>query len=126
MTIIDKLAEPNLCKRLDMIATAPDDARSQRRKWQEASVADRAESQKLRAFEDECARLTAIVAGQDDEIEELRAALKPFAEIPLWRDVYPDAKHDELTAQQVRGYIQVEHVRAARVAFKLEQKGNES
>lgn len=51
------------------------------------------------------------------ENELLRAALAPFAKIPLWRDRYPDAKRDELEAQQMQGYIKVEDVRNARQAL---------
>jgi hypothetical protein len=51
------------------------------------------------------------------KIAELSAALEPFASIGLWRDAYPDAKHDELTSRQMQGFIKVEHVRAARKAL---------
>lgn len=50
-------------------------------------------------------------------IERLRAALRPFAKISLWRDTYPDAKSDRIMAQQMQGYIKVEDVRAARAAL---------
>ncbi len=45
---------------------------------------------------------------------DVRAALEPFAKISLWRDTYPDAKDDTLTARQLEGYINVEDVRRAR------------
>lgn len=48
----------------------------------------------------------------------LRAALKPFAKIPLWRDFYPDAKHDSI---MIHGIVRIEHVRAARVALAGEK-----
>jgi hypothetical protein len=51
------------------------------------------------------------------EIELLQAALQPFAAIPLWRDTYPDAKHDELAVRQMQGLIQVKHIRAARLVL---------
>lgn len=62
------------------------------------------------------------IARRDAEIERLRAALKPFATIGLWRDTYPDAKYDRvMTCPCV-----VEQIKAARVALGHEQKGDKS
>ena|SRR3990167_3538030 len=36
------------------------------------------------------------LAASEKDIERLRAALKPIADIPLWRDTYPDAKYDSV------------------------------
>lgn len=49
--------------------------------------------------------------------DEMRKALEPFAQIPLWRDQYPDAKIDEPMDQRLRGYIKPGDVRAARAAL---------
>ena len=48
-------------------------------------------------------------------LQELEAALKPLADIPLWRDTYPDAKWDDVF---YGGRLTVEHVRAARAALE--------
>jgi len=59
---------------------------------------------------------------QEQKIERLRAALEPLADIPLWRDTYPDATID--TTLQAIECITVEHVRAARAALGAhEQSG---
>lgn len=52
-----------------------------------------------------------------EKIKLLREALQPLAKIPLWRDSYPDAKSDELTAQQMGGFINAEDVRRAHAAL---------
>lgn len=57
------------------------------------------------------------------DIERLRSALKPFAEIPLWRDAYPDA-HFDAVPEALRGYVTVEQVRSARAALH-EQEGDQ-
>lgn len=63
---------------------------------------------------------------REREIERLRAALEPFAKISLWRDQYPDAKNDELTTRQLKGYIRIADVRAARKAIAYEQNATHS
>ena|SRR3990167_2608100 len=55
-----------------------------------------------------------------EENGRLRAALKPFAGIPLWRDTYPDAKHDSIG---IVTPITVEMILAARVILDHQQLG---
>jgi hypothetical protein len=81
----------------------------------------------LRDWQDHC-RLhdrqpeAAAFKGAIAEIERLRAALKPFARIELWRDTYPDAKFDRvMTCPCV-----VEQIKAARVALGDEQTADET
>lgn len=71
-------------------------------------------------------QLIRLCRRQDAENEKLREALKPFAAIPLWRDQYPDAKRDELGAQQMRGFVRVEDVRAARAALAAMKSGDDN
>lgn len=47
----------------------------------------------------------------------MREALEPLAKISLWRDKYPDATADFLTARELQGYLKVEDVRRARAAL---------
>ena len=54
------------------------------------------------------------------EIERLRAALKPLAEIALWRDTYPDAKFNSMPSH-MDGYLSIEDILKAREALGYEQ-----
>jgi hypothetical protein len=58
------------------------------------------------------------------EIAELRAALKPLAEIGLWIDQYPNAHHDRIDGRDL--CITAAQVRAARAALGGEQKAVDS
>jgi len=54
-----------------------------------------------------------------DERDELRAALKPFAQLPLWKDTYPDARVDLIIGVGERGMpITPDDVRRARAALE--------
>lgn len=55
-------------------------------------------------------------------IQELEGALQPLAEIPLWRDTYPDAKDDTLVQRQLQGYVTVASIRTARAALAGETR----
>ena len=57
------------------------------------------------------------------KIEQLQAALKPLADIPLWRDTYPDGKYDDTF---VSARIAGERVLAARAALEHTGIGSEN
>lgn len=57
-------------------------------------------------------------------LERCRKALEPFAEIPLWRDTYPDARSDCLFGE-ISVLVSVEQVREARATLNDLQEGND-
>ena len=90
------------------------------------------EIERLRAHQDETAKAwTKLTESQEQEIERLawsnadltqknarlRAALKPLAALPLWRDHYSDGPDILNTSATVKYYFTPEHVRAARAAM---------
>jgi hypothetical protein len=62
---------------------------------------------------------TAAMIRAGATVERLRAALKPFAAIGLWRDTYPDAKFDRVMTCP----CMVKQIKAARAALGREQRG---
>lgn len=51
------------------------------------------------------------------QIEQLQAALKPFADLALWRDTYPDGPDILSSGTMMTQYITADMVRAARKAI---------
>ena len=99
--------------------------------WDELTKKN-AEIERLRAHQDETAKAwTKLTESQEQEIERLawssadltqknarlRAALKPLAALPLWRDHYSDGPDILNTSATVKYYFTSEHVRAARAAM---------
>jgi hypothetical protein len=50
------------------------------------------------------------------EIERLRSALKPFADLALWHDTYPDGPDTLSSGDMMTQYITADMVRDARKA----------
>lgn len=57
----------------------------------------------------------------DETNDRLRAALKPFADLSLWRDTYPDGPDILSSGSMMTQYISADMVRAARAALAYEQ-----